>query len=214
MPNLAVNDIIEVKARGTLFAQQMLNVFHFRLSVIPTSPDYQTGMVDLLSAIDGSMFQTKFLACCPNEYTLQDWTVQRVSPAREIYYRKFEGVIGTGGAGNPAQDVNAVLTFRSEHVNNHTPGVFTNEGGTGGCHFPGIPSSSAVGGLITAGYATTVGAFGDQLLIGFAPTLGGVYLPCIWNRKATGQPKSKDVIQTVVQPEVRVMRRRTVGRGI
>lgn len=209
-----MNDIIELKLVGFLFGQTMINVLHFRVQTLPTDPEYVAAMQAFLTAWDVSTTKTSFLKCCPSDYTLQYATAQRVAPTREVFLYKFMGNAGTGAAANPAQDANAVLTKRTAHIGNHTAGTYTYRGSTGSVHFPGIPATAGLAGNITTAYAVDMGTFGSDLLLGLTPADTSYYKSVVWHRLFTPQPSSDDVITTVNQPQIRIMRRREVGQGI
>jgi len=192
----------------------MISVFHYRVVTTETDPDYFLNMDGFLAQIDTSTFKTSFLAACPNEYTLDNIFGQKVSPTRQVFRYVAAGDPGTGGAGNPAQNANAVITKQTDRVSNHTKGVITNRGGVGELHIPGIPTAMAAGGLITAPYSIILDFLAGDMLDNVTTVGGFEAVPCLWHRKYQPQPSSDDLIGATPKTEVRVMRRRTVGRGI
>jgi len=212
--DIAVNDIIELKLAGHLFGQQMLNVFHYRASTTGLDNTYYASIDSFVTAWNASPMRGSFLACAPNEYTFDNIFCQRVSPSRDVYRFLGTGANGTGGAANPAVEANACITKRTGHVNNHTAGVHTNVGGTGAVHLPGIPSSGASAGLITPAYSITLDLFALDVKSSVIDANTRTWIPCLWHRNNTPQPSSDDLIDAVTKVEVRVLTRRTVGRGI
>lgn len=192
----------------------MINVFHYRVVTVDSSPDYFFNMDAFLDDIHLGVFKTSFLAAVPSEYTLDNIFGQKVSPTRQVFRYVAEGATGSGGASNPTQNVNAVITKQTARVSNHTTGIITNRGGTGEVHLPGIPDAMAAGGVITAPYAITLDALAGDMLSNVTWGTTGEAVPCLWHRKYQPQPSSDDLIGATPKVEVRVMRRRTVGRGI
>jgi hypothetical protein len=209
------NDVFEITFEGDLSGQVELNVLHYQVSIVGSTTDPALFSQEIIDAIDApSDLLTKFRAACPVEYTMFGIKAQKVSPVREVFQSDDVAHAGTGATMMKTPNVCAVVTKRTATMGHRKQGTLTSKGSTGDLHIPGIPDTAALNGLITDAYAVTLEDLGTELLLPLTLASGGEVVPCLWHRLAGSQPQASQLISFVVQREVRVMRRRTVGHGI
>jgi hypothetical protein len=171
-----------------------------------TAPNY-SALADVITGVNvggSGDLVTKYLACLPPQYTLDEIRAQWISPVRTAYRSGIPLLtIGQNAAAATVANDAAALTLRTT-----APGrdqVATK-------HIGPVPDSVSSGGLLVNAYKNTLGDFGDAILQGIiAPGNGMALLACIWHRAT----QTSDVVQShVVGIQSRVQRRRTVGVGI
>lgn len=204
-----LNSILEVGFEGTVNGQRTLTVLHYRVTTVSPDPSIlgeQETFIAEVGPLGNFNIVAPYIACCGNNFTLNNVTAQFVSPTRT---RRSSATFNTPGQvaeAVTAQNVSAVITKR------------TDLGGRkqiGGVHLPAVPPSRYVGGMLTAAHLTAMATLRAALLATVSPPIaGGSYKPCLWHKKLPAQPASDLVTQLVSQETLRIMRRRTVGLGI
>lgn len=211
-PTVNENDIVEATFKGTLCGQTILNVWHYRLDG-SGAPALDTALDDLRDQIDSPTgLKGKWLAAAAGNYQLDQLVLQVISPVR---WARFAYDIGEPGAqANDAStaDLACYTELSGWFATDRTLGG--KRGMTGGYHFAPVPAEFIVDGMVDPDYRdpymTDIGA---KILLPLAAAGGGNWQPTIYHRNGEGV-KYTDVTRYKVKPEARVMRRRTVGRGI
>lgn len=205
---LPANSVIECAFVGRLSGQRVLNLFHYRvLTPAPTTVTPAAELDQLLAILaDPGVGSIKgfYLAAVPNNYTLEQITVQGIRPIR---LRRQFTPINEAGFGGTATTPNVQASITA----------VTNFGGrdqVGGQRVPASPTN-ATGGNWTGPYVSTLGNLAsawkqDVDNVG----LGSKYRRVIFHRKQQGVNEWTDIQDMFPQPTSRVIRRRTVGVGI
>lgn len=215
MPDMAVDDIVQVTMRNTLFNQRLLNTFHYRVSLVNAPVSYENAIVGL----DGQIRITnglmdKYLACLQDDVTLDEIWYQKVSPVRLYVQKKPVGSVGDRvGASNTA-NLAGFIERRTATATKRS---------IGGVHIPvAAGAGSTVAGILTAGMKAVLDQLAGQMLsafttntgfIGWTPVLFGPFRPAKGDKPAVPE-HYEDLIATEAYTTTRVMRRRTVGVGI
>lgn len=206
MAGLNINDVIEITYEGILIDQRVLSVLHYFVDTPSTDGNYLSAMSHLLGNFQaGAVSPTiAYLNATAQNYELISLKGQVVYPTRKAYVRSNVGLPGLIAADCTAPNLAGVITKRTS--------VGTRKG-VGALHMPGIPPSGYSGGLITGGQRTLYAAVQACLLNPFTDLLETTVIePCLWSRNSPGTVLG--LTQTTLQPEVRTMRRRTIGVGI
>lgn len=208
---LAVDDIFLVTTVGECADQTILNTFYYRIdelgvAPLPTDLQAQSILADALFGV-ADILKSAFLDCLPQNYTLNDVWVQKVFPARYRKTVESQAAEGTILADALATNLAAVVSRFGIEANRHN---------IGGVHIGPVPTGTdyQIDGQITGTYKSKLITLGGAMLeevdllgsnkIKWVPTLFA----------ATGTPVHADIMTTVAQNTLRVMRRRTVGLGI
>lgn len=202
-----VGGVVEITVVGRLFNQTTMNVFHYAVLQASTLPDHRQEMTALLTAHwagAGGTVSGAFMTCCPEDWISTQVTAQPVSPTRMIRVSIAGGTNGGSGI-TELTNIQASVTFRADRAARDAIGAKR------------IPMSEfqSNDGMLIAGYKAVVDTFAVLAKTTLNVALGGAsYLPVIYHRRADPGFKWDRIVESVVQPETRVLRRRTVGRGI
>jgi hypothetical protein len=204
-----VGSILEYSVVGQVNGQKTLTVLHYEVSA-PSAvgdPNLETNLfMAELEPLGSLNIISTYLSACSSAWTLIETRGQFVGPNRFSYANHPFGLAGSIGSDCRAQNVAGVITKRT---------LYTGRDQIGSVHMPGVPVSEYAGGEITAGQITRYLAIAAKLTqTVVVPTGGGTYIPVLWHRTQQFPSWSNRVQYTIVQPELRVMRRRTVGLGI
>lgn len=206
---IVVGDIMQAIIRGRVNGQVNLNVLHYRCTKSPTGTNYFIQTENLGRIIGGPAADSIVSTWLPNigKNATIDWVqTQRVSPIRSIYTRFPVGAPGTNAADCEAQNTAAVLTKQVDRVGRGRVGSF---------HAGYVPPAFQLRGLLTVAGTVEYTKLADKLnalLVG--PLDGAEYEPVTFEPTAPVGFNFSKIVNVFVQPEVRVMRRRTVGLGI
>lgn len=206
MAGLNINDVIEITYQGTILGQRVLNVLHYFVDAPSTDPSYLSALSHLLGNFKaGAVSPTiAFLNAVAQNYNLDTLKGQVVYPTRKAYVLNNVDLPGLIGSNCTAQNLSGVITKRTS--------VGTRKG-VGALHMPALPPTGYADGLITNAQRTLYGAVQACLLNPFTDSLETTRIePCLWSRSSPGTVLG--LTATQLQPEVRTMRRRTIGRGI
>lgn len=96
MPGLAVNDLVEMKIHGSIFAQRTITTFAYRVSTASTSTNMPTLLANLASYFDNGAVAPglAFYDCCPQNWESDFITAQMLYP---IAYRAAMSITGLPG---------------------------------------------------------------------------------------------------------------------
>lgn len=208
MAGMALGDVVQVSFRGTLFAQRILNIFHYSVSVTGTGT-----VAEQLQALAngftidalGPVFMTDFLACLGPSYTLDEVRTQRVYPTRTIYAVATADEPGTFATDTELPNIAASILKRTE-----TPGRM----GIGRTQLAGIPTAAYANGEVTDAYRTgQLASFALDMMQSLnEPARAVTYTPCIYNPTAPVD-KFSPIVLTIPQRSLRTMHRRTLRVG-
>lgn len=204
---LPENAIIEATYEGVIHGQTVLNVYHYRVETVSAEISYIGEMTQFLDAFTdpqvGSM-RTTFLTVVPSNYTLVRAVAQAVYPQR---FRRVVEAVNDNGTVEIAQVTNLQASIT-------TASIVAGRNQIGGKRLC-ISETAATSGLLTGNQLTAVNAHAEAMLDDLQPDAGGgVYRPVIFHRSPNANPKFNDIVIAFGQPQVRIIRRRTVGLGI
>jgi len=204
---LAINDIIQVTVEGRKDGQTLLNVFHYRCTVAPSTGTPADNIGAFLTqdwAVDAGRLEILWTPVMPDDYNLRLVRGQRVAPTRSAYVEQL--LIDNGD----------IAAFQMDTAN--LAWVFVKQTelagrrGRGTTHML-LPASD----WILNGELSTEGATARQDLIEaiddtVVVVSGGTYEPVIYHPAFS--PNFSRITHCTIKQEIRTMRRRTVGRGI
>lgn len=201
-----VGNLLQLRINTTVVGQRCLNVLHYIITTEGSSTDGDTVLDDLLSAASaaGQIVDavTEFMApnCTIDYADLQVIFPDRFRSVRRTYNAPGGGLDGTCTTANVA----VVITKRVDQA-------FKNAGGS--LHLAGVGEEGYANGLLIGDTLTQGAAVRDAIdntLTG--PVTGTVITPVI-ARIVTPVATTRIITSALLQPEVRIMRRRTVGVG-
>jgi len=201
-----VGDIWQVRFIGSMFGQQVINTFYYRVEFLATagSTFSKQGVLYGLMNVAGGL-KEKFLACLPTGYVLTEVAIQKISPFRLIKNSNAEGSSGSSTYISNNQNVAQSIERRADLADKHSIGRIS------------IPAPTEVdwvdSGLLTIAALTALSTLGSKMvaLYGDYATLD-TFAPVIV-RKVAGVYTYRYLTVTVPQKTARVARRRTIGVG-
>ena len=204
---LAIGDILSIQLHGRILNQKTISTFFYK--VISASTEQNDAVA--LKAV-GDSFTVgilspglSFIQAAPQNWTAVETRVQRVYPALSQYVIDTVGLPGTVGSDAEAPNIMATITRR---------GAAGGRRNIGALHSAPLPSDGFADGLITNTHKTRLETVATRMLNDFTVTLETTQLtPILWSR-AIPSDGQRRVSSTIVQNEVRTMRRRTLGLGI
>lgn len=204
---LATNDRVQVVTRYEVNGQVNLMVLHYRV----TNPDPTTSVEQDCLAIadwfsDAATLGRPMQRLLPmfSTNTLVRWVrAQRVGPTRSVFRQSDVGEDGSFAGTSTAQNLTVSLTKRT-----NTPG----RKGIGRVQMGGVSTTVYdEGRVVSADYKTRFNLL-EAALTGTVTAAAPLQIvQCL--PASVGGP-AYDVVDMLLQPEVRTMTRRTVGRGI
>lgn len=203
-PQVALNDVIEFTIVQSLDGQMVLNTLHYVVTSMENAPDIKTiteGIATAWKAADKLLFQMWDLQSTSVQY--RGLRGQIVHPVRSAYWLALPE---EGDGGNEAGDtlpvnVTAVLTKRTAAIGRETHGSF---------YLAGMMAAAETASLWKTTTMTDLNSLAVQLSQSI--TVAGAQLdPIIFH--GTNPVADDYLMDTYAQPEVRITRRRTVGRG-
>lgn len=211
-PTLVENDIVEIVLRGELCGQTIMTVLNYRLDVAsaPTLDSFYPDVADAVDQVAGIRGKYNLAAC--GNYSMSEISVQAIAPVRYVRYAKPVDYTGLMAEDALTADLAAVLVRQSWFAMDRTlpdmRGKFTT------LHFAPVPQDKEEEGIVVESYRvgeldTLRLELEDRIITG----LGNELVPIIYHRNGAA-PHFTDITLSSWKPEVRVMRRRTVGRGI
>lgn len=200
---LPVGSKVQVTFVYSHFLQRLMNTTHWLIETAGTSPQAQAtqeiatyfGNVGLDSPM------AKILRIVPNTVTVEAVRAQIISPNRYSYYEVTPFAVGLRGASSTA-NIDVAITKRTDQSGRREVGSF---------YLPGIDPEDMAAGLITDAFKTDIITRMGWLKERQTMTVSGATLAPIIYHRLTGT--ASDITSYHVHDEVRVMTRRTVGRG-
>lgn len=204
---LQVDDVINITYKGSLFGQTIMCVLRAVITSAESSNTVHQDLDNILQTIKANSITTpigRMVVCQGGDVTWTKATVQRIYPVRTTYVSEVINITGSAEGTCDTANVAAVLTKQSLYVGKR---------GRGSVHIAGLVTADYAEGLIETTLAEPMAEFGT-VLIGEKTTTPASN--CKWKYCTSGGAiaSSTTLSGFVVQPEVRIMRRRTVGRGI
>lgn len=203
------NTIYQVAARWILWGQNLMNVWHYRVETTGSEDnEYLLGvaLANKLKADEvtaGTPFADLPL-CVTQDCELYDFTVQCVWPIRYAFTVRPIETGGDRGA-NQYPNVQTSVTKRTTKAGRHFIGAM---------HLPPGGAEDYVDGLLTDAFKDAVSGFTEWLYTDYVETVTGTTFRPVIFHGGTLVPVYTDIFAREVQPQARVMVRRTVGRGI
>lgn len=204
MPGIPENDIVQVRIDYFHFDQTLMNVLNYRCVASATTgtiADETQALADLCAGNGTGSLADKLVAVLPSTCDITQIRVQDIVPTRWAYRFAIVGRAGARSAA-PSANVDAVVTKRTD---------LSGDGMQGNFFLPGIGAEDMAEGLLTAGFVTLLETNLAILKSALITPNDGVYEPVIFNRLTTARER---VTSVFVHNTVRVLVRRTVGRGI
>jgi len=202
---VVTGSILELTLEGRHEGQQIMNVFHYKL----TSPATLTNGRDAIAAVligadaPGGL-AALWRACLSIQVTDLTMRGQWIVPERFAYVR----LALTGGSGSVAGDampVNTAITVTRR-------GQEANRQSVGSTHIGGVPAGAITNGQLNVLFLDAYDAFAAktiQPLLSLDPAYE--MSPILFNKEAPGDSKVPEAY--TLNTYARVMRRRTVGVG-
>jgi len=207
IPILALNDVLQIVHAYSVDNQTCLNVFHYRIKTLDTTPNRTyiqqladvaeelvldpVGMVQGWAAMAAANAQSVFMQ------------VQRIHPTRNPYYRRSTNTVGAI-AGVSAPSICALsITKRTEQVG---------RGRSGHTQLGGLPVGDLLNGKWEVNSLNRAEDYADWMLLDLLFGQAGQIEPVIY--REAGNPYYARLIACNTNQQVRTMHRRTVGLGI
>lgn len=206
---LAVNDIIQLSIRGTLFDQRIITVLHYAVNVsaLGSDTDQLKQLTADWAAGTGSLpgILSHMLDCQGIQYTCNAIRAQRVYPTRTIYMETNSGDTGAHADDCTTANIAASLLKRT-----FTPGRM----GIGRVQLAGIPQTAyAAGNVDNVFLATKLIPWSTDLKSTYTTSVSPVtYVPCLYNPTGPGT-KISPIVNVIPEQTVRTMHRRTLRVG-
>lgn len=202
--------ILECRVRGNANGQEMLSVFHYRVSAVSTlaaSGPEENEFINQFASGGTLNLQDVLLDCQSSSYLCTGIDAQFVDPTRLVSISQTFASPGSVASPVGAQNVSAVVTRRT---------VLAGRSQVSTLHIPGIATTSYALGKVTAGMLASMNILATRMTTQLVALVGGgIYTPVIWHRKKFPLVGSSDIVNsTLVQETIRTMRRRTIGIGI
>lgn len=213
MPIMNTGDVVELTCFGKQDSQAILNVFHYKyrsLDVVDTDAAYTDLMQELIADFRNQVWApavAPWRGGVAVQYRMERIRAQKVSyGARHYFVEEAVNQDGTGGGTALPSATQLTVTLRGTQVG---------KGLTGGKRFSGLTTGDFTAGVwnnvIQAQWNVIAQNLVKPLVISFIPP-GFKFDPVIWS--ITRPLGNNQVRAAIVQPEVRTMKRRVVGRGI
>jgi hypothetical protein len=203
--NVSVGDVAEVSIRGKIDGQRTITVLHYRVDTLPgASYDGPTLLDQLVQDLeDASSLFSNYKALCCAVWSLETVRAQWISAIRYAY-KNYPSYAGPGGNLNDCMPANVSVAIERKSI-------FAGRGGYGTTHFPAVAVNKITGSEVNAADQIGYRNWGLTTCSNSNPATGVQLIPVLFKRSA---PATGNVPSTaVVQPTIRIMRRRTVGVG-
>lgn len=202
---VGAGDVLSVTLNGQLCGQTVMNTFHYGMASVSGAPTQDAVAIEVLNklAVTGG-FYDKFLACCPDNYILNETWVQFILNVR---YRKRVGAPSLNGTfGFDADTANVAATISRF-------GDAANRRNMGSVHIPiGSDVHFLDQGFVKAALLTQLTAFSPFLYTQLVLATLGTIQPILISGASI--LNAVPLSSAIVQQTARVVRRRTVRVGI
>lgn len=206
---IAVGDIVRVAAVGSCFGQRIMLTLPYGVQNI-TGPQPEADVCnELLNEIrgggGGDLYESKYLACLPADYSLTKWVAQKTNPIRYAYVKVDRNTPGTHAGACEETNLAACITMS---------GYLAGRDQIANKHIGPLPGGATVrtDGLLVLAYKGLLDTLGLALAsVIILPVTGVTLAPCIPHTAALGTYST--IADNETQDTIRVMRRRTVRVG-
>lgn len=213
MPRTVVpGAVLELAYAGRHDGQRTLNILHFGITTISGATEVDGDSVILGLLAEGYNTETPgewlhtYLSCISSDFALEFIRSQWVSPTRWSYTTHVPAIaVGLVAQLSMPANVSGVITKRTLLPGRHN---------IGSLHLPCVPKNEVEGSMLSTDQRTNMSDLAilsvdvNNITVGAATV---TVSPLIFNALV---PASSQVwLSNVIQPEVRIMRRRTVGVG-
>ena len=207
-PAAAPGQIYNVNFTGTLFGQRIITTFYWYIDT-QTGPNVDIGVAQnaLLDSPDMTQLKLAYATAMPTDWNASHVSIQKISNPRMMrVFRDWTQFGAQTGAVTANQQVS--ITRRGLEANRHNVGAI---------RLPAVSNVTLVeDGMITQAYKELLGNIAAMMVNQIATVIGTTQL--VWQPTlgaiVNTLPSLIPIIQTSVEPEVRTLSRRTVGRGI
>lgn len=204
---LTVGDVVQLSFSGRVFNQRVLFTHNFRVSETQSSAPSWEILQDIAEFFenDDNPLKSKYLACLPPQYVMNDVRAQVLYPLRLPYESVPTGSPGTQTNATEVSNLAACFTLYSALTGRKQIAV---------SHVGPISPTYANDGVWNSDVLTPLIDLADECTNTYAITAAQTTLvPVILHKGANQNPRTNDVVGFRIQNTVRTMRRRTVGRG-
>ena len=211
---IAANAVAEVTVESLLFGQEVQTTWHYQNDG-PAIADGAAALAQLSLGFEGGTGPyDPYLACLASDVQVQRVKYQWIFPDRFRPIYTTPSVLVGQGAATETPNTACVLTLT---------GDIADRRGIANKHLPGLPANAMLNGLVSTIQKTFMDTLGNASKEFF--TAGAqVYLPIIYGRERAAFEKcgrvypalpvsKRPITGHLINPYVRVMRRRTVGLG-
>lgn len=208
--NAGVPNRLDIKFYGTLLQQKIINTFTYTITQQVAEADFEALALALSLRLQAAgQLVPKFLDCCPSNYMLDEIGIQCRKEA-QAFYQKFFTVAVAGGWGSAGSTANlsAVIVRRGDAANRKNVSTL---------HVPSPTLADVMeNGSWKVGYKVNLDALATSVKDTVTFTVLGVGAFNIDPAIPNGRFQAAVTPITMASPRltVRVMGRRTVGRGI
>lgn len=216
---LDVGDIVEVKFHGSIFGQRTITTFPYAVTTASSNPSVPALLQLIANYADNGSGSPglEFYGCCPQNWTCEFITAQKVFP---LLWRSQKAIVGLPGLlPNDATTANTAASIERASEFGGRPEV-------GRISIPAVAPQYQDDGLLTPTMTTAMAALALVMKTPWSntalidPTL--VLTPCIVHRRKVGVPPDQHweiqdysiVAYTDVKLEVRTQRTRNIGKGV
>lgn len=154
MPETNMGSICRVTFEGTLYSQQMVNVFYFQMynNFIPSAPsaDVMTDFLTYLTDVD----ITRYLACLSNQYTLVKLTARTILEPEIVVEHAYTGTLPTGAVASEATatQVAGIVSWKTNYAGRRYRGR---------TYLPAVPESMLTLGFLEPAQRTAMDTWAD-----------------------------------------------------
>ena len=193
---------------GTLCDQVIMSTFWWRLIDKGTAVnvlEIEDDFISKINAVGG--LTEKYLALCPNNYTLDEIWMQQIWPTRLMKSVYPQGIAGTSGFVASTANLAWAIERRGEVADRRSVGSLRGPIATD-------PLLIDNGGILNLAYKAAMDALAVVMkTTQTTPVKSAIFNPVVWNpRNAVFLPAV--IVQVLPKHTVRTSHRRTVGLGI
>jgi hypothetical protein len=207
MAGLNIGDVVSIQIHGRIFNQVTMSTFFYKVTTAATTPDTKVALEAL-----GTAFKTQlnapglaFVQAAPQNWVAEKVRLQVVSPYLSQYAIVNWNMFGTVGSDANASNVTGTLTRRTSLGGRNQIGAL---------HTAPLPDAAMLNGLIAASHIARLENLADKMDNNFTVLAETTQVtPVLWSHTDPFDD-TKLITSIIVQPEIRVLRRRTVGLGI
>jgi hypothetical protein len=212
MPDYPIvnGDLCQVTNWATYQSSRVLNVWHFEAVITGTGTvaDGPAEVLQLITKFEDNVISpaagTKWLDWTVNTFHFDYLQGQIIDPIRRYYMILVTNVAGSTINDGVASNVGATVSYQSNMVG---------RGRTGSKHFTGQDNADMANGTIMPALYTKIGDTSQKSIMNIAGTDPSLtWQPRIWS--GSHPTERNKIVSQYTNPNVRIMRRRTLHVGI